>query len=166
MDGAVWNPLGMDGNLFGLLRYATMAILGFIAYSIYSYYNNGGKGRKGGMFGDESYLEGGDSSIQAEADFNTYDVDNQDENYTGPKATLSCIPFDCPCGRISTATAIDTSNGFLYVYGGETESDLLRGLSVYDSQNVRWSDIEVVSANPGQRSQAQMVVIEDLLVLY
>ena len=20
MDGAVWNPLGMDGNLFGLLR--------------------------------------------------------------------------------------------------------------------------------------------------
>mmetsp|Transcript_9122 Transcript_9122/g.21466 ORF Transcript_9122/g.21466 Transcript_9122/m.21466 type:complete len:457 (+) Transcript_9122:181-1551(+) len=169
MEGAVWNPLGPGyESLFSVLRYATMAVLGFVAYSIYGYYNNGGKARKGmGMFGDESYLEGGgDSAIQSDADFQTYDVDNQDPNFTGPTATLSCIPFDCPCGRISAATAIDPSNGFLYVYGGETETDLLRGLSVYDSQNVRWSDVEVVSANPGQRSQAQMVVVEDLLVLY
>ena len=56
-----------------------MAILGFIAYSVYGYYNKGGKARKGmGMFGDESYLEGGgDSAIQSDADFQTYDVDNQ-----------------------------------------------------------------------------------------
>jgi len=168
VDGPMW-PFSQDSSsLFGVLRYATMAILGFVAYSVYNYYSSGGKGRKGGLFGgDENYLEGGgDSSTQAEADFHTYDVDNQDPNYNGAKATLSCIPFDCPCGRISAATAIDPSNGFLYVYGGETESDLLRGLSVYDAQNVSWNDVEVVSANPGQRSQAQMVVVEDLVVLY
>jgi len=81
---------------------------------------------------------------------------------------LTCVPFNTPTGRVSSAAAIDEAQGVLYTFGGEDREGVFLGdLNAFHLSSSEWRlDLKCCGDVPRPRVKHSVCSFGEHLILY